>query len=296
MKTAIIGANGYLGRNLSFYLQENKIENYDFDLGEHSQNSWMNYNRLDVTDSKDYFQLDPDVNVVFFMAGLTGTINGYESFESYYNVNVLGLINFLNYVKEQKRNIKIIFPSTRLVYKGVKDKLLQESDDTQPKTIYAHTKLICEQTLEMYKEIFGIEYEVLRIGVPYGNLVNQSYSYGTLGIFIKQAVDQKNITIYGSGNLKRTFTHIEDFCQICLGLIKKIKATNSVYNIGGESISLLEVAQKVSSKYNATIQHVNWPDLHLRIETGDTIFDSSKIDSYLQKYNYRSLNSFFDKY
>ena len=186
--TAIIGSNGYIGRNLSYFLHKKNINNFDFDINDKSDNIWMKYSKLDVTSKEDFQQIDLEIDVIFFMAGITGTSDGFESYKKYYDINVLGLINLLDFIKDKQKKPKIIFPSTRLVFKGKKNKPLIEKAEKKAKTTYALTKLVCEETLKLYNDIFNINYDILRICVPYGNLVDSDFSYGTLGFFINKAL------------------------------------------------------------------------------------------------------------
>ena len=288
--TAILGCNGYLGKNLSYLLNQKKITNFDYDINNTSENNWMNYSQLDVTSKKDFNKIDKNVEVIFFMAGVTGTYDSFESYEKYYKVNVLGLINLLDYIKSLEKKPRIIFPSTRLVYKGLKSGLLDEIALKNPKTTYALSKIVCEQTLEIYHNVFNVNYDVLRICVPYGNLVNTGYSYGTLGFFEEKAKNNGVITIYGDGKLRRTFSHIEDVCEVFIQLSqKKRQLSNSIYNIGGHCYSLLEVAKKVAEKYKAKIEFIEWPKNEFIVESGDTVFCSKKLDSYLNFKNYKKL-------
>lgn len=287
--TAIIGSNGYIGKNLSYLLNQKNITNFDYDISNNSENNWMNYSKLDVTSKEDFNKINKNVDVIFFMAGITGTYDGFESYEKYYNVNVLGLINLLDHIKNTEKKPKIIFPSTRLVYRGQKGSLLDEEALKNPKTTYALTKLVCEQTLEIYKDVFNINYDVLRICIPYGNLVNNDYSYGTLGFFVNRAKNNEAITIYGDGKLRRTFTHIEDICEVFILTAQKNRLSNSTYNVGGHGYSLLEVAQKVAVKYNAKIEFIEWPRIASTIESGDTVFSSNKLDFYLNFKKYKKI-------
>ena len=289
LKTITIGSNGYIGRNLSYLLSQQGVLNFDFDLSPTTENSWMKYSSLDVRTKSDFNKIDLDVDVIFFMAGITGTSDGFDSYENYYNVNVIGLTNLLNFIKEKKISPKIIFPSTRLVYKGVENKSLSEDSEKKPNTIYALTKLICEDTLKIYNEVYNINYEVLRICVPYGNLVDEDYSYGTIGFFIKRAQSNQPITLYGDGELKRTFTHVFDICNSLINIGLQLSSTNDIYNIGGETYSLLEIAKIIKEKYNGEIEFIDWPEIALKIESGDTIFNSKKLDTYLNIKKYKTL-------
>ena len=59
---------------------------------------------------------------------------------------------------------------------------------------------------------------------------------------IDNAVKGKNISLYGNGSVRRTFTHIEDVCDNLISGAFSDKCVNDVYNIGGEDMSLWEVA------------------------------------------------------
>ena len=48
---------------------------------------------------------------------------------------------------------------------------------------------------------FHSHFTIFRICVPYGNLIDELYSYGTIGFFINRAMKGQNITIYGDGSL-----------------------------------------------------------------------------------------------
>lgn len=59
------------------------------------------------------------------------------------------------------------------------------------------------------------------------------------------------------------------------------KIINDVFNIGGETFSLKEVAEKVAKKYAVNLNFIDWPQEALAIETGDTVFNSNKLDKLL---------------
>ena len=53
---------------------------------------------------------------------------------------------------------------------------------------------------------------------------------------------------------------------------------NDVYKIGGKEYSLKEMAELIAEKYGVGVDYVPWPDVALKIESGDTLFDSEKLD------------------
>jgi len=285
-KSIVIGSNGYIGHNLTYYLRNLNQEVYCFDIQDESLNDSDNYNQLDITDYKKVSELNLNVDYIYLFAGLTGTSQGFDSYSAYIDINEKGLLNILTRMKETGSQARIIFPSTRLVYKGKQNTLLKEDSEKETNTIYALNKLTCEYMLAMYQKAFGIKYTIFRICVPYGSLIKSKISYGTLGFFLQKAKSQQNIELYGNGLLRRTFTNIVDICNTIHDTIQFEESNGKIYNIGGENFSLLDVASEIAKKYNVKVVFTEWPKLTLQIESGDTVFDSENLDKLLNKKTY----------
>ena len=224
-------------------------------------------------------------------AGLTGTYAGFDAYEKYININEISLLNLLDAIRKSDYRPKVVFPSTRLVYKGY-DRSLKEDDEKESKTIYAANKLACEGYLQAYCKSFDIPYTVFRICIPYGNMLSTDYSFGTVGFFIKQAKAGKDITLYGGGTIKRTFTHMEDLCYQIVEGAKKKESDGQIYNVGGETLSLRQAAEIIAAKFGTNVVAVPWPEKDLRIESGHTYFDDSKIQTLLGGMTYKRLEDF----
>lgn len=283
-KVAIIGAKGFIGRHLAWYLKSNMgitAECYDvIDVDE------PNYHKVDMTSKESVATIDFDVDYIFFMAGMTGTKAGFDKYETFVNVNELTLLNVLDEIRHSTYRPKIVFPSSRLVYQGI-DKALKEDDTKDARTIYAANKIACEGYLKAYSYNFDIPYTVFRICVPYGNMLDNNYSFGTIGFFIKMAETGRDITLYGGGSIKRTFTHLEDLCyQMIKGAFYK-SSDNQTFNIGGEISSLHDAADIIAKKYGVNVVSIPWPEDDLRLESNHTFFDDSKIQRLLCGYEYK---------
>lgn len=290
---SIIGANSYIARNFIVKCRDLGIEDINlYDIQENHIDNCINYRQINIFSINDLERINYDCDLLYIFTGKTGTIQGFEDYKSYIDINEKGLLNILNVYIKKNSKAKIIFPSTRLVYKGEKDKKLNEYDEKEFKTMYAINKFACEQYLKMYNNMYDINYCIFRICVPYGTIVPEATSYGTAEFFVSKAKNGEDITVYGNGNLKRTFIYMDDLCNALIyGALHK-KINNDVYNIGGaDNISLYEMASKISKLYNVDVKCVEWPEELLKIESGDTIFDSSKFDSIVNfKYN-KSINN-----
>jgi len=284
-KTAIIGANSYIARNIIYVLGQNP-ELYElalYDYKEEQMDGLENYKSIKVLSKESVKNIDFDCDVIFMFVGKTGSANGFDDVDKCIDINERSLLNILNEYRAQKSTAKIIFPSTRLVYKGKSGKL-KEDAEKEFKTIYAINKYACEQYLEMYNRVYGVQYCIFRICIPYGTLIPNASSYGTAEFMLSKATKGENITLYGDGSGRRTLTYMGDLCNVLIAGALSDQCVNDNFNVGGEDYSLLEMATFIAGKYGVEVEFVPWPEVALKIESGNTVFDSGKLDIYYKSY------------
>ena len=136
-KVVVIGANSYIARNLIWlskhqYHFEMRLYDYTETHSDHEQN----YAQINVLDPASVSKIDFDVDIVFMFVGKTGSANGFDDFSTFIDINEKALLTVLNEMRRQNSGAKIIFPSTRLVYKG-SEVPQKESAEKEFKTIYA---------------------------------------------------------------------------------------------------------------------------------------------------------------
>ena len=273
MKCIVFGASGYLGTHI--------VDNLVSQGHEVNIPLKKDGNRLDLTKLKSLDGIDWDVDVIYMFAGVTGTSASFEQFDSFLLGNELSLLNLLNAIKLSPNRPRVVFPSSRLIYRSSEKQLL-ESDLQQSNTLYAANKIACEHFLYSYAKAFDIPYTIFRICVPYANLLGGQYSFGTVGNLIMQAKNNRKICLYGGGLVRRTFTHIQDLIEIILRASLHPMTINQTYNIPGEDLSLYEAASIIADTTKGVfIESIDWPEFDLRIESGSTVFDSEKLSNTL---------------
>ena len=277
-KCLVFGADGYIGRHLVHFLLQSGNVVTAFGLAPEGPVGEIDYRVIDIADRASLDGIDWDVDAVFMFAGLTGTYDGFQFAEQFIKVNEIGLLNFIELIRDSGFRPRLVFPSTRLIYRG-SDTALREDDPCEPKTIYAANKLACEHLLRLYSNSFDFDHTIYRICVPYGNVIGTEYSYGTFGVFMKQAAANQVIRLFGDGSLRRTYTHIEDLCdQILISCLAE-STRNQTLNILGEDASLRSVAAAIAKKFGATLEFTPFPNKDLRIESGHTVLDAAKLQS-----------------
>ena len=281
-KVAIIGANSYIAKNLTKYLEEKcgkSVSILLYDIQSEKDTSLKNYTKIDFNSPESLESIDFSCDAIFFFTGLTGTKSGFDHYEEFIKVNEIYLVSFLMAYVNKKSKAKIIYPSSRLMYASSENPI-KESSLKAFKSIYAVNKYAAEKYLEVFSNIYDLTYCVLRICVPYGSLSGIEPNYGTYEFFTKQARENKVITVYGDGNSKRTFTHINDICEVLI-LAAQNEKCRGVYNVGGEIKTLGEMAHIIAKKYSAKVKYIPFPKVDEKLEVKSSMFDSSRLDELL---------------
>ncbi len=283
MKTAIIiGANSYIARNLIHFINQNEemkiIGLYDF--SDKQIDDEIPYSKINIKSKDSVSLINMNCDIIYMFIGKTGSANGFTDYETFIDINELALLNVISEYINQKSKAKIVFPSTRLIYKG-QDFPLTEGAEKEFKTIYALNKFACENYLRQYHEIYGINYCILRICVPYGTMIESASSYGTAEFMLNKAINGEDIVLYGDGHQRRTLINMKDLCNIFYLAGLSENCINDVFNVGGEDYSLKEMAELLAKKYKVKISFIDWPEIAKKIESGSTIFNDEKLKNKL---------------
>ena len=281
-KILITGSNGYLGSHLAHQLLEGGYDVLLTDRGSKSILDKGNYIQEDLAHPKKLSSLLQGVDLIFFFTGRTGPAN--ESFnnpEEFIVGNEITLTNLLKEVRLLSNKPRIIFPSTRLLYKGSGNTSINEEMELEAKTVYAVNKIACENYLDLYHRCFGVNYTIFRISLPYGSFLTQDkISHGVMSFLINRAKEGKDLKIYGSGTQKGTLIHIKDLINILIKGALDDRTANNTYNVGGKNdLMMKDVIYAITKKYGVNAHEVEWPEVSLFAEHGDLIFDSSKLSS-----------------
>lgn len=290
-KITIIGANSFLAKNFYQFVFKSEIEMeiYLYDIQDSFYiNTCFEYKQIDFSDENELEVINYTVDAIYIFLGLTGTVKSLSDYKQYIHVNEEILLNILESYRKSRSKAKLIYPSTRLIYKGNTGKKVRECDTLEFKSVYSVTKFSAEKYIEMYHKLYDMPYCILRICTPFGSLLSEYGDYGTIGFFVRQAEKGDSIRVYGDGSVKKTYTHVKDICWILCECIYNSQLVNDTFNIGGVDKSLQEIGEMIALKYNVQVDNVEWPEIDKKIDGGSVIFDSKKIDDIIS-YNYSDL-------
>ena len=162
--------------------------------------------------------------------------------------SVLGIINMLDLAK--RSNAKLLQTSTSEVYgePEVHPQVENYRGNVNPigiRSCYDEGKRCAESLLFDYHRMYGVKIKVIRIFNTYGPYMDPCDGR-VISNFIMQALQDKDITIYGDGSQTRSFCYIDDLLN---GMMKMMASEDSLtgpVNLGNpEEISMIELAEKV---------------------------------------------------
>ncbi|MFM6134524.1 MAG: NAD-dependent epimerase/dehydratase family protein, partial [Sphaerospermopsis kisseleviana] len=251
MRALITGGTGFLGGHLVKSLLEQGIEvvclnRREVQFSSSSSKIKCYVTDLSVTDNlmNTLNQIEPCDLVFHFAAMLSVTgnqTNPADAITSYLNTNVTATAALLETAANWGCVIRFVFASSLPIIGKPQVLPVTENHRIEPQHPYLFSKYLGELSCEFMRRLRGFPVTSLRITSPYG-IGMQSHT--VLPLFVRQALESKDIHIYGSGQRRQNFIHVSDVVSAAMLAITNCKP--GIYNVGGDcSISMLELATTV---------------------------------------------------
>lgn len=189
-KIGVTGADGFIGTKLC-----QTLEGKGYVL--------IKYNSENL-DIKNKIEISKEIDILYHLAAVNKPyFSKKEPFETF-ETNVLGTINLLEAVRNSNVK-KIIFTSSILVYNDLTK--TKETDLVGYNGIYPYgfEKLIGEEYIKIYSELFGFDYAILRISGAYGPRMHKNPIFDLIQGFLND-----DIKLYVNKNSFYNFVYIDD--------------------------------------------------------------------------------------
>ena len=200
-----------------------------------------------LNEIKEHFN---GIEFVFHLAARARIQPSIKDPEPTFYDNIIGTLNVL--IASRDAGIKrVIYSASSSSYGDQETFPLREEMQSRFKNPYALSKYVGEKTCELFSKIYGLETVSLRYFNVYGPRQLTEGAYATVvGIFLKQLLEKKPLTIVSPGTIRRDFTHVSDVVEANILAMKSKKVgKGEVINIGcGKNYSINEVASLILSK------------------------------------------------
>ena len=246
MRVLVTGGAGFVGTNLIKRLLKDdhevvSVDNYSTGKKENEQdgceyfdrdlsnvNWWSLYDVCQCELTCDC-QIEP-VDVIYHLAALARIQPSFKDPMKYLSIDIMGTSHVCELAR--RCNAKIVYAGSSSAFGGP---MLNP---------YAFAKYTGEQVCEMFSQVFGLKCSIARFFNVYGERQPTTGPYATVvGVCEKQYSEKKPLTVTGTGNQRRDFTHIDDIVDAMMRVVYCNK-WGSVYELGrGKNYSINEVAE-----------------------------------------------------
>ncbi|HJO39543.1 MAG: NAD-dependent epimerase/dehydratase family protein [Vicinamibacterales bacterium] len=291
-RVLITGGLGFIGSNLARRLVDLNADVLLVDslIPDHGGNRFniagledhVTVNTTDVRDEGAMDELVRDREIIFNLAGQVSHIDSMRDPYTDLEINCRSQLSLLEACRKHNPEVKIVFAGTRQVY-GHPDRLpVTEEHLVRPIDVNGINKVAGEYYHLMYHRAFGIRSYSLRLTNVYGprQLIKHSRQ-GFIGWFIRLAVEDREIEIFGDGSQIRDFVFVDDAAAAFLLAGATAECDGSIYNVGGsEPISLRALVRRLLEVAGTgRVRYVDWPVEKKAIDIGDFYADSTKFTS-----------------
>ncbi len=248
-KVLVTGGAGFIGSHLVDALLDNGYQVIIIDNLISGKKEYLNpqakFYEIDICSSKIpeiFGEEKPDY--VFHLAAQVDVRKSVDDPIFDNKVNAQGSLNiFQSSVKNKVK--KVIFASTGGALYGDVEKPAKENDPVNPISPYAIHKYAGERYLAFLKEVYGLDYLVLRLANIYGPRQYKGGECGVVGIFTSNAVRQKQSFVFGNGAKTRDYLYVDDVVRGFLKSIEK-REVSGVFNLGTKKeISVLDIIKNI---------------------------------------------------
>jgi UDP-glucose 4-epimerase len=241
--------------------------------------------RVNIADVRQGSTMDVLVRgreVIFNLAGQVSHIDSMRDPFTDLDINCRAQLSMLEACRKFNPGVRVIFAGTRQIY-GKPDRLpVDETHLVRPIDVNGVNKAAGEYYHLLYNNAFGVRACSLRLTNVYGprQLIRHNRQ-GFIGWFIRLAIEDREIQVFGDGSQVRDFVYVDDAADAFLRAGASGTCDGEVFNVGGREPTahkdLVNVLLDVAG--SGKVAFVPWPAEKKQIDIGSFYADSSKFAS-----------------
>ena len=295
----ITGGLGFIGSNLAIrlvdlganvLLVDSLIPDYGGNLfNVEPVKERLHINIADVRDANGMNWLVRDQDFLFNLAGQISHVDSMLDPYTDLEINCRAQLSILEACRHNNPAIKEVYASTRQVYGKAEYLPVNEKHLLRPVDVNGINKMAGEWYHILYNNVYGIRTVSLRLTNTYGpRLLMKHNRQGFVAWFIRQAMDNQEIQLFGDGKQLRDLNYVDDVVEAMLLAAVDEGSNGRLFNLGNSPpvtlqefvVALLAACQSLGCGKGG-YRLVPFPADKKRIDIGDYYADYGKIRSVL---------------
>ncbi|MCL5056614.1 MAG: GDP-mannose 4,6-dehydratase [Actinobacteria bacterium] len=188
--------------------------------------------------------------VVIHLAAQASVPKSLEDPSADASINISGSVNLFEASRHSGAR-KVIYASTAAVYGSPRYLPLDEQHPVQPISGYGLSKYTVERYLSLYRDLYGLDYTVLRFANVYGPGQSFAGEGGVVAIFLDRIMRGVQPVIHGDGKQTRDFIHVSDIVNAIFCALER--GSGAVLNIAtGHPASINRLFQIIKKETGYT--------------------------------------------
>jgi nucleoside-diphosphate-sugar epimerase len=219
-------------------------------------------------------------DVIFNLAGQVSHIDSMRDPHTDLDINCHAQLSLLEACRAHNPGVKVVFAGTRQVYGRPSSLPVTEDHLVRPTDVNGINKAAGEYYHLVYNNVFGLRACSLRLTNVFGpRQLLKHNRQGFIGWFIRLAIEDQEIQIYGDGSQVRDLVYVDDAADAFLRAGASDDANGRVFNVGGaEPITHRALVERLIDVCGTgRYRMVDWPPEKRAIDIGSFYADSSLI-------------------
>jgi UDP-glucose 4-epimerase len=219
-----------LARGMSVRVIDNLVGGRESNLAQHARESRLAVDRRDVRELEPDDSLFAGAEYGFHFAGIGDIVPSIERPAEYMSANVQGTVRVLECARHAGLR-KLVYAASSSCY-GLAAVPTREDHPIAPQYPYALSKYMGEEAVLHWHQLYRLPANSIRIFNVYGPRVRTTGAYGAVfGVFLKQKLECKPLTVVGDGTQRRDFLYVTDVADAFLRAAETT-ISGAIWNLG----------------------------------------------------------------
>ena len=249
-KVVITGGLGYVGMELAkIYSGKTNhyhvlvLDNVFYSERVSQLKRWgIKFQQIDITEKNNLKNAISDADIIYHLAGITdvGTTVKDKNPQRDRLIKKVGIDGTKNIIDLSSKETKIVFPSTHVIFEGLKSVEKNISENRKPLPVLEYSKGKVKSEIDLIQS--NKNYVILRLGSVYGKSYDSTRLNIMPNLFSKISSYDGEIKLFSNGDQFKSLVSVYDVARCFEFVGENEKITNEIFNCVNENLTVKQVA------------------------------------------------------